>query len=93
MIRAASLPPTLTVQDVADRLRVDPAKITRRIRAGELRALNVANPGSRRPRYRIDPDALAEFEESISAATTSSTPPAQRRRKKSTLPAGFVRYF
>jgi hypothetical protein len=43
-------------------LQVDICKVEAWIRAGELRAFNVAARQAGRPRYRISPEALEEFE-------------------------------
>ena len=50
-----------TPPEIAKQLRVDVAKIIARIRAGELVAIDVSTPGSRRPRYRISDEALQDF--------------------------------
>lgn len=52
----------LTPPQVAARLGVKPESVTAWIRSGALRALNLARPGSIRPRYRISPEALDTFE-------------------------------
>jgi hypothetical protein len=58
----------LTPPELAQRYRCKASKIVGWIRSGELRALDLATRGSRRPRYRISPEAIAEFERRRSAA-------------------------
>jgi len=70
---------TLTPPQVASRLRVSPEKVIAWIRAGELRAIDVATRGSRRPRYRIDPADLAAFESGRAVVAKPAT--SQRRRR------------
>ena len=55
---AQALPRTLTTRQVAVHLGVCADKVLNWIRSGELRAIDVANRGSTRPRYRIDPGDL-----------------------------------
>ena len=70
--------PYLTVPQLAERFGVKADKIIAWIKSGELRAMNVATAGGGRPRYRIAPDDLADFELRRSIATPT---PRQRRRK------------
>jgi len=70
---------TLTPPQVASRLRVSPEKVIAWIRAGELRAIDVATRGSRRPRYRIDPADLVAFENG--RAVVARPAPSRRRRR------------
>lgn len=53
---------TLTPPQVAKRLRVSADKVLAWIRSGELRAVNVASPDAKRPRYRVTTEDLAYFE-------------------------------
>ena len=69
--------PMLTPPEVARRLRVKPSTVIGWIRAGELRAANVADRRARRPRYRIDATDLHLFIESRQAGPQ---PRAIRRR-------------
>jgi hypothetical protein len=50
-----------TPPERAKEIRVDAKKIIAEIEAGRLEAINVAAPGSRRPRYRISETAWQEF--------------------------------
>lgn len=54
----------LTPPEVARRWRISPEKVIAWIRKGELPAIDVSSrPGVRRPRYRIDPADLGQFEQ------------------------------
>ncbi|MFH1922715.1 MAG: helix-turn-helix domain-containing protein [Planctomycetota bacterium] len=79
---------TLTPPQVANRLRVSPEKVIAWIRAGELRAIDVASRGSRRSRYRIDPADLAVFENQRAVITRPA--PSRRRRKAE---PGVIQFF
>ena len=57
-------PRNLTPPEIARGYGVAVGKVTAWIRAGELRALNLANSGCHRPRYSVTPEALEEFERS-----------------------------
>lgn len=52
-----------TVSEVAadPRLRMHRKVVLRCIAAGELSALDVSSPGSRRPNYRVDPASVESF--------------------------------
>ena len=69
----------LTPPQIALEYRVKPQTVLDWIRAGELRAIDVAKPGSRRPRFRIDPADLLAFEQRRLAGPT---PKPQRRHRK-----------
>ena len=75
-----SPPPALRVKDVAARLLVDDHRVLIWIRSGKLRALDVSEGTGKKARWRITPEALAEFE-----AARTHIPPAKpsRRRAKS----------
>ena len=78
----------LTVAQVAQRYGVGMHTVLGWIKAGQLRAVNVARkPGSKRPRWRITTDALATFEALRTA--TAPVPKAQRRRQ----PAGIMEFY
>jgi hypothetical protein len=75
----AALPSTdkhLTPPQVAKRYGVSPATVRGWIESGELKATNTAARG-KRPRHRITPDALTEFD--LKRRTDES--PKQPRRK------------
>ena len=52
----------LTPPEVGRRYGIKPDRVIRFIRAGLLRAIDVASPGSRRPRFRIHEADLVAFE-------------------------------
>lgn len=57
----SSLPDYLTPPEAAKLLRVDPETVIGWIRAGELRASNLARRGTTRPRFRIAREAIDAF--------------------------------
>ena len=87
MSTATALPPMLTPPQVARRYGVKAERVIGWIRSGELRAINLSSKGSRRPRFRIDPEDLRVFElkRSVTPAKKASRP----RRKQ----AGVAEYF
>jgi hypothetical protein len=77
----------LTVREVADRFVVDPHAVLGWIKNGELRAVNCGRkPGAKKPRWRITPEALAEFERVRQAIPSQVTTRIRRRRQ----PAGII---
>jgi hypothetical protein len=80
--------PRLTPPQVAKRYGVNPDTVRSWIASNELRAVNVAAPGSTRPRYRVEPEALAEFD--LRRQTREKAPRQRRRRAKHDL---IVRRF
>jgi hypothetical protein len=79
---------TLTPPKVARRYGCTPEKVLAWIRAGELRAINIATKRGGRPRYVIDVADLAAFE---NMRAVVASPPSSRRR--SAAPAGVTQYF
>jgi hypothetical protein len=73
----------LTPPEVSRRYRVKPEKIVLLIRAGVLRAIDTAKPGSRRPRFRVPVEALAEFEQRRAVAQVQ---PVRRKKRRRRLP-------
>lgn len=73
---------------LSKRLGIRPQKVLGWIARGELTAVNLAERTGGRPRWKILPEALAEF----LAARQSSPPPAPavRRRKRLT---GVTQYY
>ena len=71
-------PPMFTVPQVAHREVVDRDTVVGWIKSGALRAINVGR-GRQKPRYRIPPEALEEFERS---RTIGTPPPKTKRRWK-----------
>ena len=78
----------LTPPAIGKRLGIKADRVRELIRNGELRAVDLARRGSRRPRYRISPDDLADFLQ----ARTVRPPPARapRRRRKQ---VGTIEFF
>src|SRR5438876_11015379 len=72
-------PMTFSVKDLTARYRVSQHTILAWIRSGELRAFSVGRRlGTRKPRWRITAEALAEFE----LLRTAAPPHSQKRRQK-----------
>ena len=82
----------LTPPTVAKQLGIKADRVIGWIRAGELRALNVATKLSRRPRFRIADADLQEFLNARAAASVS-IPAPRRRRARAERPAGWISYF
>lgn len=69
----------MTPPEVAERLGVSPERVIGWIRGGKLRASNLSD-GSKRPRFRISPDALDDFLRSREVLPSAPPAPKQRRR-------------
>lgn len=79
----------LTLSQIAKSRQVKPQFLSAEIHAGRLRAVDVsANPGSGRPRWRVDPADLAAWE----ASRTPSPPEPKVRRRRRKDPE-LVEYF
>ena len=76
----------LTPPEVADLFAVNASKVLGWIRAGELRATNVAASLIGRPRWRISPTDLAVFEQRRSAVA-----PQKARPRRKTV--GVIQFF
>jgi len=71
-----------SVREVAERLGVSAHAVLGWIRAGELRAVNVASsPRCRRPSWRISPAALADFEAARSCRPVTRRQPLKRGKQ------------
>lgn len=70
--------PYLTPPELARLWRCAPETIIAHIRAERLRAFTTSPPGSRRPRWRIPVEAVAEFEQRQSPRPAPK--PGPRRR-------------
>ena len=68
----------LIPRELAKLWRTTPEAIIDLIRSGLLRAFTTSAPGSRRPRWKIPPDAIVEFESR--QAARPPTKPVPRRR-------------
>jgi transposase len=81
----SALPPVamplkgLRVRDVAARYRVSPDKVRSWINRGELRAINTATVLCGRPRWVVQPDALAEFERRRASGPLPKPAPRKKR--------------
>jgi excisionase family DNA binding protein len=78
-VKNASQEEFLTPPEAARLIRVDPIKIIRAIRRGELKAPDVAEPGSTRPRYRIP---RGEFQRWLESRLPCATLKTRRQRRK-----------
>ncbi|REJ82669.1 MAG: DNA-binding protein [Planctomycetota bacterium] len=67
----------LTPPELAAEWRCKSERVLELIRSGELRAFTLSRPGSRRPRWRIPRDAVAEYE-----ATHGPSPPRRPRQRR-----------
>ncbi len=72
---------SFTPPQVAHRYGVNADKVRGWIRAGEMRAINVAMNMAGRPRYVVTPEALAAFERyrSVTPAADTRARPARHR--------------
>jgi len=68
----------LTPPAIAEALGVSHEKVMAWIKSGELPAVDVAARGSRRPRFRISPEAFAEF---LERRAVAPPPPRVKRRR------------
>lgn len=78
----------LIPREVAELWRVGEQKVLAMIHSGELRATNLASPGSSRPRWRIDP---ADVEACERARQAVPSPKTSRVRRKAS--AGVTDFF
>lgn len=70
------------LKNVSAKYGVSVSTVSSWICNGELAAVNVSrNPASRKPRWRVTDEALAEFEKSRAAVTPTLKPPRRRRNK------------
>ncbi len=76
--------------EIAKRYHVDPNTVIGWIRAGELRAINIARRDARKPRFLIDVADLEAFE---AGRAVVPRPKLGRPPRKRELPAGYVKYF
>ncbi len=74
-----------TPPDVAKIYGVSPDTVRLWISQGHLQAVSISKVGSKRPRYRIEADALAEFDRKRAAKVIPPAVPQKRRSKKADL--------
>jgi excisionase family DNA binding protein len=72
---------TLTVGDVAKRLKLSTDSVLSLIRSGRLRASNVGL-GKQRPRWRIAPEAIDQF---LAERAAPKRAPRRRRRDRGSV--------
>ena len=72
---------SLTPPEFAKRYGINTDKVHVFIRDGELRAIDVSQKPGGRPRWRITPEAIEEFERRRSSKTPAASPKPKRRRK------------
>ena len=78
-VLAAADKETFTPEEIARMLGVDPEKVRRWLRSGELVGYDLANnPRGQRPRYRVTKQALEEF---LARRAVVPPTPAKRRSK------------
>ena len=66
----------LTIPEAGERLRCSESHVYRLIAVGKLRAIDVAQPGARKPKTRISEADLAAYIEAKSAAAPARKRPA-----------------
>ncbi len=79
-----------TPPEVAKYIGVSPEKVLTWIRAGELRATNLASAGSKRPRWHVSNADLIAFLESRANPVPVRT---VRRRRRAAPDAHVFKYF
>jgi excisionase family DNA binding protein len=79
----------LSPPQLARRLGVGETKVLGWIKSGALRAVNLASNVLGRPRYRVSPEALAEF----LAGRVAEPPEAPARQSRSCRPTGWVERY
>lgn len=79
----------LTPPQLAKRWLCTPETVLSHIKAGRLRAFTLSPPDAKRPRWRISPDAITEFERLHSAHQPQQ--PVRRRRQAKREPQ-YVEY-
>ena len=83
---------SLTPQQTADQLGVSESTIRKWIRTEELRAVCISkNPNSKKPRFKIEPDAVTEFLQARSTRPPAAvTAPTKYPIK---TPTDYVRHY
>ncbi len=75
----------ITPAEYARSLGVNPSKVIGWIKAGDLRAINVAATTGTRPKFRIKPEDLAAFEDRRAAASVAPAAPTITRVRRTPL--------
>lgn len=81
----------LTPPEYAEARGVKPDKVLGWIRSGSLRAVNFAAKTSGRPRWRISPEAIREFEQVRTNLSRASLPLGRQKRKP--VKADVIEFF
>jgi hypothetical protein len=82
---------SLTVPQVAERYAVDADCVRAWIKSKQLAAIDVSRNRGKLPRWRITPQALAEFEAARSSSPLSTAKSSRRIKRR--RPADFIEYF
>ena len=77
-----------TPPELARRWRVRVQQVHQWIKAGELKGDNLAVSTSGRPRWKVSPEAVEDFE----ASRMATPPPPRRRRRRRVVTSGAERY-
>jgi hypothetical protein len=77
----------LTPAQLAERWQTTAPKVLALIHSGRLAAISISPPTCQRPRYRIPPAALAEYE-SQHTSRPPVKPPSRRKRM-----AGVIEFY
>jgi len=70
-----------TPQEVAELWQCTTEHVLDLIRSGRLRAFSLSKPGSKRPRWRISADAIAEYESRHQAGAPPATSESSKKPK------------
>jgi helix-turn-helix protein len=76
---------------IAERLSVTTPDVLRFINSGELVAVNVASPGARAKRWRIDPADLEAF--LLRRRSQPATARTRKRKQRQLQAAGTVEFY
>jgi hypothetical protein len=76
----------LTTAAIAERFGVNFGKVCEWIRAGELKAINVAQNRSSRPKYRVTQEQLDAFERSRTIGAPEKPSPRRKRGTAEAVP-------
>ena len=76
----------LTPPTIARQLGVKPERVVNWIKTGRLRAVDLSEPGSLRPRYKVDPVDLTAF---LNSRAVAAPPKPSRRRRENAVTEFF----
>jgi excisionase family DNA binding protein len=81
-----------TVEQIQARYGVGEGTVLGWIRSGELKAVNVGrNATAKKPRWRINPEALEAFERGRTPTPTAAVTPGKKPRRKKTDVIEFIK--